>query len=63
VDGSAHRRPRTRATLPQAAVAARLGVTANSVARWERDEVPISEAMARLIRLTLAIPPRRRKGD
>ena len=28
-----------------------LGVTRNTVARWERDEVSIREPMARLIRL------------
>jgi transcriptional regulator with XRE-family HTH domain len=30
-------------------LAKELGVTSNTVARWERDEVPIREPMARLI--------------
>ncbi len=59
--GRALRRLRKAAGLTQAALAERLGVTPNTVARWERDEVGISEPMARLINLTLA--PRTGKAD
>ena len=37
--------------LTQVEMAKRLGVTSNSLARWERDEVPIREVMARFIML------------
>ena len=47
--GSELRRIRTRLGLTQAAMAARLGVSGNTVARWERDEVRITEPVARLI--------------
>jgi transcriptional regulator with XRE-family HTH domain len=53
VEGSKLRRLRTRAGLTQAALAAKLGVAANSVARWERNERAIAEPMARLIVMTL----------
>ena len=51
-----------RAGLTQAALAAKLGVAANSVARWERNERTIAEPMARLIRLTLELVRPKRKG-
>ena len=49
---------RKRLGLTQAALAEQLAVSPNTVARWERDEVPIREPMARLIRL-LAKEPKR----
>ena len=49
--GDELRRIRKRLGLTQAALAERLAVTSTSVARWERGEVPIREAMARFIRL------------
>mgnify|MGYP001572138269 CR=1 FL=1 len=49
--GEELRRLRKRLRLTQVALAERLAVSANTVARWERDEVPIRESMARLIRL------------
>ncbi len=45
------RQIRSRLGLTQAALSERLGVTANTVARWERNEVRITEPMERLIRL------------
>ena len=53
--GNELRRIRDRLGLTQAAFAERLGVTPNTVARWERDEVSISEPAARLARLLIEI--------
>lgn len=50
--GEEVRRIRRQLGLTQAALAERLGVAANTVARWERDELPVREPLARLIRLT-----------
>jgi DNA-binding transcriptional regulator YiaG len=47
------RRLRRRAGLTQAALAARLGIKPNTVARWEQQVRSISEPMARLIRMVL----------
>ena len=44
---------RKQSRLTQAALAERLGVTANTVARWEQQARSISEPMARLIRTVL----------
>jgi DNA-binding transcriptional regulator YiaG len=41
---------RKRLKLTQRQVADQIGVTTNTVARWERDEITIREPMARLIR-------------
>ena len=49
--GKELRRIRKRLGLTQATLAEQLAVTSTTVARWERDEVPIREPMARLIRL------------
>jgi DNA-binding transcriptional regulator YiaG len=40
---------RKRLGWTQAKVASAVGVSANTVARWERDEVKISEPAARLL--------------
>lgn len=40
---------RTRLGLTQNAMAQRIGVTKNTVARWERNEMTIREPIARLI--------------
>lgn len=40
---------RQKLALTQAALAEAIGVTSNTVARWERDEMAISEPAARLI--------------
>jgi len=37
--------------LTQVAIADRIGVKANTVARWEREELQISEPVSRFIRL------------
>ena len=58
-------RLRQRLGLTQRALASKLAVTPNTVARWERNEVPIREPMARLVRLLAKIEltmERRRKG-
>lgn len=54
--GEELRRIRKRLGLTQVALAERLGVAPNSVARWERDEVPIREVVARLVRLLAKVP-------
>jgi len=51
-------RRRLGSTQVQLAVA--LGVHANSVARWERDEVPIRPPVARLAQHLAAAPAARR---
>ena len=51
VDGKALRNLRRECGLTQATLAQRLGVHWNTVARWERDEVPIRPAMGQLILL------------
>ncbi len=51
VEGGQLRQIRSRLRLTQAAFAERLGVTGNTVARWERNEVRITEPMEKLIRL------------
>ncbi len=42
---------RKRLGLTQVQLAERIGVTGNTLARWERNELPISEPISRLIRL------------
>jgi DNA-binding transcriptional regulator YiaG len=42
---------RKRLGVSQAKLAKGLGVTENTVARWERGEVPISEPLSRLLRI------------
>jgi transcriptional regulator with XRE-family HTH domain len=43
--------------LTQAALATRVGVSSNSIARYERGEVKINEPLARLVRV-LAVTER-----
>ncbi len=49
--GQELRRIRRQLKLTQAQLAEEIGVTATSVARWEREERAISEPVARLVRL------------
>jgi len=51
--GDELRQIRDRLGWTQTEMAVRLGVTRNTVARWERDEVTIREPMARLIKLVV----------
>lgn len=47
--GKTLRAIRKRLGLTQVQLAKRIGITSNTVARWERDELPIREPMVRLI--------------
>ena len=47
--GKTLRAIRKRLGLTQAELAKQIGVTGNTLARWERDELPIREPIARLI--------------
>jgi len=49
--GGELRHIRKRLGFTQVALAEQIGVSSNTVARWERDEVPIRKSMARLVRL------------
>lgn len=57
------RRLRRRLKLSQAGFAALVGVTSNTVARWERGELGMRPTTARLIRLVAGPSPRKRKGE
>jgi transcriptional regulator with XRE-family HTH domain len=48
--GKELKRLRTQMKCTQKQLAQKVGVTGNTVARWERGEVPISEPVARLLR-------------
>jgi DNA-binding transcriptional regulator YiaG len=50
------KRIRRRLGVTQAALAAQVGVTGNTIARWERGEVPIGAVAARLLRTLTATP-------
>ena len=57
------RQLRRRLKLTQAGFAALIGVTPNTVARWERGELGIRPTTARLIQLLAAeAQPKRKKG-
>ena len=48
--GDQLRKARARLGLTQAALGDLIGTTGNTIARWERDEVPVTEIAARFIR-------------
>ena len=52
--GQELRRLRQRMGLTQKQLGAELGVTENTVARWERDEMKMNEPAARLMRTIVA---------
>ncbi len=54
MNGKELKQVRTRLGLTQVGLAELLSVTPNTVARWERDEVGIKPAMAKLIQLVAA---------
>jgi transcriptional regulator with XRE-family HTH domain len=60
--GDQLRKARTRLGLTQAALGDLIGTTGNTIARWERDEVPISEVAGRFIKHLVNEhgPPKRR---
>jgi transcriptional regulator with XRE-family HTH domain len=53
---------RQRLKLTQAEFAELVGVTSNTVARWERDEIAMREPTARLIQTIYATEKKRGKG-
>jgi DNA-binding transcriptional regulator YiaG len=57
MDGKAIRRFRQRMGWTQTQLAQEVGVTRNTIARWERDEMGISGAAAKLLTLLIAKPP------
>lgn len=59
--GDEVRRLRRRLGLTQVQLAELVGVSGNSVARWERDELGVRESAARLMRLLVQQRPRRRR--
>ena len=62
VDGKTLKRLRRECGLTQPELAKRLGVHWNTVARWERDEVPIRPAMQQLIQLVAKQNRRPKRG-
>jgi DNA-binding transcriptional regulator YiaG len=60
--GKTLRRIRKQLGLTQQAFAEHIGVTGNSVARWERDEMRMRESAVRLVTLLSksALPPTRK---
>lgn len=64
--GDELRKARRRLGLTQVALAELIGTTGNTVARWERSAVPITEVAARFIRHLVSCPARKagraRKG-
>ena len=59
--GTDLRRLRRRLGLTQVQLAARVGVTENTLARWERGTVGIGEVAARLVKLLAAQHSTRRR--
>ncbi len=61
--GQQLRARRQAAGLTQVELSERLGVTSNTVARWERNEVRITPPMAMLIDLVLPKRPARQRKE
>jgi DNA-binding transcriptional regulator YiaG len=59
--GSELRAIRDRMKLSQSQLAREIGVHTNSLARMERDEMTISEPVARLVRLLAPNQPKRKE--
>jgi transcriptional regulator with XRE-family HTH domain len=57
MDGKAIRQFRLRMGWTQAQLAQEVGVTRNTIARWERNEMGISGTAAKLLALLIAKPP------
>ena len=62
MSGPELRKLRLRLKLRQADLAERIGVAENTVARWERSELRITEPMGRLIRLVTESGPKARRA-
>ena len=62
MDGKELKAIRTRLKLTQVQFAELVGVTSNTVARWERDEMTMREPAARLIQSIYAAKRKRAKG-
>lgn len=60
--GKELRKIRERLKLTQAEFAELVGVTSNTLARWERDEMAMREPTARLIKRIYATEKNRGKG-
>jgi transcriptional regulator with XRE-family HTH domain len=63
VTGAQLRRLRLKRELTQLQLAERLGVRANTVARWERGELRITAITARLVQLLFGGVGGREKGS
>jgi DNA-binding transcriptional regulator YiaG len=61
IKGAEIKKLRARMGLTQAQLAADLGVTENTVARWERDEMKMSEPAVRLLRRVATASTQKRK--
>ena len=61
MDGKELKAIRTRLKLTQVQFAELVGVTSNTVARWERDEMTMREPAARLIQSIYAAKRKREK--
>ena len=61
MDGKELRKRRDQMTLTQVELAEELGVTSNTVARYERDELAIPEPVARLTVLIQKLKAEKRR--
>ena len=61
MDGQTFRELRLKLAYSQAELAREIGVSANTVARWERGELPVNRPAARVLELLLLLRKRRKK--